>query len=72
VTTTISRQASHSLKLSLGFSTARAQASADISLRAALEFGPPTSGLGTKRTSVDVRYLVANGGKADVAQTPIR
>ena len=31
VTTTISRRASHSLKLSLGFSAARAQASADIS-----------------------------------------
>jgi hypothetical protein len=28
-----------------------------------------TSEIGTKRTSGDVRYLVANRGKADVAQT---
>jgi len=26
-----------------------------------------TSGSGTKRTSIDVRSVVANGGKADVA-----
>jgi hypothetical protein len=29
--------------------------------------GPPTSEIGTERTSGDVRYLVANGGKADIA-----
>ena len=49
VTTTISRQASHSLKLSLGFSAARAQASADISRLARLGWhlgrGLPAGGL---------------------------
>jgi hypothetical protein len=28
---------------------------------------PATSVFGTKRTSIDVRSVVANGGKADVA-----
>jgi hypothetical protein len=31
--------------------------------------GPITSAVGTKRTSGDVRYLVANRGKADVVPT---